>query len=92
MAIHFTLREQIREHKITPNQRHRTTEREFAEVYKFRQNTIYDICNNKIKQLPVELIDRISNALKLPPSAWMKWEYGEPVQMDEVLNESTDPK
>ncbi|MEI2357872.1 helix-turn-helix domain-containing protein [Mesobacillus zeae] len=64
MAIYFTLREILIKRGIT--------ERQFAKQVKIREGTLYDICNNKIKRIPVELIDRISEELNLEPGEWIK--------------------
>lgn len=64
MTVRFLLREILAERGIS--------ERQFAQENEIREGTLYDICNNEIKRLPVELIEKISNALDIEPGDWIK--------------------
>jgi len=66
VPIRFTLREILAERGIS--------ERQFAIENEIREGTLYDICNNEIKRLPVEVIAKICNALDIAPGDWIKRE------------------
>lgn len=65
MAVRFMLRELLRERGIV--------ERKFANEVGIREGTFYQICNNKIKYLPVEAVETICATLNVPVDAWMQW-------------------
>jgi putative transcriptional regulator len=64
MTIYFTLREILVERGIS--------ERQFAHQAGIREGTLYDICNNEIKRLPIDVIGRICNTLDIDPCDWIK--------------------
>ncbi|EST55478.1 transcriptional regulator [Brevibacillus panacihumi W25] len=64
MSIRFLLREILAERGMS--------ERQFAQENEIREGTLYDICNNEIKRVPVDLIEKISNALDIEPGDWIK--------------------
>ncbi|UOF89813.1 helix-turn-helix transcriptional regulator [Fodinisporobacter ferrooxydans] len=64
MAIVFTLREILTERGIS--------ERQFAHRTGIREGTLYNILNNKISRLPVDVIDTICTELHIEPNDWMK--------------------
>lgn len=63
--IVFTLNEVLFRKKITQNQLSIKTG--------IRGNTISRIRNNKIKELPVSVIDRICEVLECEPSEWIEY-------------------
>lgn len=65
LGIYFTLREILNERGIS--------ERQFAHLAKIREGTLYDICNNTIKRLPVEVMDKISDLLDVEPGDWINY-------------------
>lgn len=65
MAIEFTLRSILIERDLS--------ERQFAHLAKIREGTLYEICNNNIKRIPVDVVDRICEALQVEPGEWIKW-------------------
>lgn len=64
MAIYFTLSKILEERNMT--------ELQLAKKTGIREGTLYDICNNKIKRLPVKAIELISNELQIEPGDWIK--------------------
>lgn len=64
MTVYFSLREILEERNIS--------ERQFAHELNIREGTLYDICNNQIKRIPVEVIDKISITLNIEPGDWIK--------------------
>ncbi|MCC0566536.1 helix-turn-helix domain-containing protein [Brevibacillus borstelensis] len=64
MTIRFLLREILAERGIS--------ERQFAQENGIREGTLYDICNNEIKRVPVDVIEKISTALDIEPGEWIK--------------------
>lgn len=75
MEIEILLKERLKERKIS--------QREFARISGVRRPTINEMCNNQIKQLPLEnlaaicetLECEITDILKLVKSP-IKWERG----------------
>jgi putative transcriptional regulator len=66
MAIRFRLRELIRERGMV--------ERHVMKRSGVREGTFYQICNNEIKRLSVDVIDGICDALQCQPGDWIVWE------------------
>lgn len=63
--IKFTLKVQLAMKEIS--------QKELAEATGIRPSTISAICNNKIKHLPVEAIDKICNELECNPEDFIKY-------------------
>ncbi|WP_036740762.1 MULTISPECIES: helix-turn-helix transcriptional regulator [unclassified Paenibacillus] len=64
MKIYFTLKDILDARSISP--------RQFSLDTGIRDGTVYDICNNKIERLPVNIIDKISEVLDIEPGDWIK--------------------
>ena len=63
--IKFTLKVQLAMKEMS--------QKELAEATGIRPSTISAICNNKIKHLPVEAIDKICNELECNPEDFIKY-------------------
>lgn len=63
--IKFTLKVQLAMKEMS--------QKELAEATGIRPSTISAICNNKIKHLPVEAIDKICNELEYNPEDFIKY-------------------
>ena len=63
--IKFTLKVQLAKKEMS--------QKELAEATGIRPSTISAICNNKIKHLPVEAIDKICNELECNPEDFIKY-------------------
>lgn len=64
MSVYFTLKEELERKGIT-------NLLTYAQDNKIRHGTLYDVCNNKIKRLPVELIEIIFATTGLLPGDWI---------------------
>lgn len=63
--IKFTLKVQLAMKEMS--------QKELSEATGIRPSTISAICNNKIKHLPVEAIDKICNELECNPEDFIKY-------------------
>lgn len=65
MGLQVTLRDLLRERGIV--------ELQFAQQVGIRHGTLYQICNNEIKRLPMEVADAICKALDVQLDAWIQF-------------------
>lgn len=63
MKLKFKLDEILKDRGISP--------RQFAAESGIREGTLYDILNNKIKRVPVDVMVKVHSELGIAPGDWI---------------------